>query len=101
MKDPYRIFTKLQNKSICLVVLHLAKVLTGGVLLCFAAVSNDMRVVTRGERQSRAKHTRYALKEINISYVREGFVDELQNEVEILRSLDHPNVLKLYETFLY
>lgn len=43
----------------------------------------------------------YALKEIDITYVREGFVDELRNEVEILRSLDHPNIIKLYETYFY
>ena len=37
----------------------------------------------------------YALKEIDFSYVREGYVDELRNEIELLKDLDHPNIIKV------
>jgi calcium-dependent protein kinase len=41
----------------------------------------------------------YALKEIDLSFVKKEYVDELRNEVELLKSLDHPNIIKIYETF--
>jgi serine/threonine protein kinase len=40
-----------------------------------------------------------ALKEIDLSLVDRRYLDELRNEVEMLKSLDHPNIIKAYETF--
>lgn len=41
----------------------------------------------------------YALKTIILSRVSADFIEELRNEIAILRSLDHPNIVKAYEVF--
>jgi calcium-dependent protein kinase len=44
----------------------------------------------------------YALKSIILDRVKDPtFVQELKNEIEVLRSLDHPNIVKLYEVYSY
>ncbi|CAJ1932328.1 unnamed protein product [Cylindrotheca closterium] len=40
-----------------------------------------------------------ALKEISKDQVDGTFLEELRNEVAILRTLDHPNIVKVYEMF--
>mmetsp|Transcript_33167 Transcript_33167/g.65669 ORF Transcript_33167/g.65669 Transcript_33167/m.65669 type:complete len:657 (-) Transcript_33167:67-2037(-) len=42
---------------------------------------------------------RYALKTIQLNRVSEAFLKELRNEVEILKSLDHPNIVRPVEVF--
>ena len=41
----------------------------------------------------------YALKSIQVDRVSEMFLEELRNEMNILRRLDHPNIVKAYEVF--
>lgn len=41
----------------------------------------------------------YGLKMINIKVVNETFLLEMKNEIEMFRSMDHPNILKAYEVF--
>ena len=41
----------------------------------------------------------FALKEIDLSFVKQEYIDELHNELEMLKSFDHPNIIKAYETF--
>jgi len=41
----------------------------------------------------------YALKSIQLDKVTEDFVDELRNEIDILKAMDHPNIVKLHEVF--
>ena len=41
----------------------------------------------------------YALKSIQLDRVSTLFLEELKNEIDILRSLDHPNIVKAYEVF--
>lgn len=43
----------------------------------------------------------YALKSIQLDRVKPMFVEELKNEIEILRSTDHPNIVKAHEVFNY
>ena len=46
--------------------------------------------------------THYALKSIHLNRCRNlAFVEELKNEVEILKRLDHPNIVRAIETFDY
>jgi calcium-dependent protein kinase len=42
----------------------------------------------------------YALKSIIMDRVSPEFVEELKNEISILRCLDHPNIVKAHEVFL-
>jgi len=41
----------------------------------------------------------FALKTINLSNLREECHDELRNEIDILKRMDHPNIVKAYETY--
>ncbi|KAL3793600.1 hypothetical protein ACHAWO_001649 [Cyclotella atomus] len=41
----------------------------------------------------------YAIKSIQLSLVQQIYLDELKNEIEVLRSLDHPNIVKAYEVY--
>jgi Protein kinase domain len=41
----------------------------------------------------------FALKVINLVMVQEDKIAQLKNEVEILKTLDHPNIIKVYESF--
>ena len=41
----------------------------------------------------------YAIKTIDLCKIRVDQLDSLRNEVNIMKMLDHPNVVKLYETF--
>jgi len=60
---------------------------------------------TSGGRSSRRRSTssshskEYALKRIQLRLVERKYLDELRNEISILRSLDHPNIVKAYEVY--
>lgn len=41
----------------------------------------------------------FALKVFNLVLLKEDKIESLRNEVEILKSLDHPNIIKAYEAF--
>jgi serine/threonine protein kinase len=41
----------------------------------------------------------YAMKTINLARIDKAQLDELNNEIRILRALDHPNVVRLLSTF--
>jgi calcium-dependent protein kinase len=40
-----------------------------------------------------------AVKIINKKYLEEDEKDKLQSEISILKSMDHPNILKVYEVY--
>lgn len=47
-----------------------------------------------------SEHSRlYALKAIQLGRVNDVFIEEMNNEIGILRELDHPNIVKAYEVF--
>lgn len=47
-------------------------------------------------------NTVYAMKSIHLSRIKDKtFVSELQNEIEILKKLDHPHIVRPVETFLH
>jgi serine/threonine protein kinase len=56
---------------------------------------------TRHKRHKTLSGEVYALKEIDLAFVKEGHEDELRNEIDLLKQLDHPNIIKAYETFLF
>jgi len=41
----------------------------------------------------------YAVKEIDASLVKLEYLDEMRNEIDIMRKIDHPNILKVYEVY--
>lgn len=43
----------------------------------------------------------YALKSIILDRISDRFLQELKNEIDILRTLDHPNIVRLHEVFSY
>ncbi|CAB9509993.1 MAP kinase-activated protein kinase 2 (Fragment) [Seminavis robusta] len=43
----------------------------------------------------------FALKVIHLSLVQEDKIDQLTSEVEFLKTLDHKNIIKAYETFSF
>jgi len=45
------------------------------------------------------KDSHYALKSIQLDRVSTTFIEELKNEIHILKSMDHPNIVKLHEVF--
>ena len=51
------------------------------------------------ERTSNPNKNFYALKTINLKRVPDYFKEELRNEIEVLKTLDHPNIIRAYETF--
>lgn len=58
----------------------------------------------RNKRESKTQsnvEVLFALKVINLVLVKGDKIDQLKNEVEILKSLDHKNIIKAYETFSF
>uniref|UniRef100_A0A7S3P976 Calmodulin n=1 Tax=Amphora coffeiformis TaxID=265554 RepID=A0A7S3P976_9STRA len=43
----------------------------------------------------------YAIKTIIIEKVSPAFIQELENEIDILRSMDHPHIVKCHEVYKY
>lgn len=41
----------------------------------------------------------FAIKSIILDRITDDFLSELRNEIDILKTLDHPNVVRAYETF--
>lgn len=49
----------------------------------------------------RSKHEHiYALKSIHLDRISPVFIEELKNEIAILRSMDHANIVKAFEVFM-
>lgn len=51
------------------------------------------------QNQVQYKEMVFALKDINLAIVPADKIEQLKNEVEILKTLDHKNIIKAYETF--
>jgi serine/threonine protein kinase len=49
--------------------------------------------------EERDSDVRYALKTIQLNRVSPDFVEELRNEINILRTLDHPNIVRAFEVY--
>lgn len=61
--------------------------------------NKDDRSLHRGPSSISQEHV-YALKSIILDRVSPAFVEELKNEINILGSMDHPNIVKAHEVFL-
>jgi calcium-dependent protein kinase len=47
----------------------------------------------------RSRRVSYALKSIQLDRVSPSFVGELKNEIDILKTMDHPNIVRLNEVY--
>ena len=56
---------------------------------------------SRGQRLSERRMNKvdYALKQIQMDKVDRIFLEELENEIDILRGMDHPNIVKAHEVY--
>ena len=45
------------------------------------------------------KTLRYAIKTLKKDFLNKHMIDSIEREVDILRSLDHPNIVKYFETY--
>eukprot|EP00559_Dactyliosolen_fragilissimus_P001311 CAMPEP_0184866690 /NCGR_PEP_ID=MMETSP0580-20130426/23314_1 /TAXON_ID=1118495 /ORGANISM="Dactyliosolen fragilissimus" /LENGTH=497 /DNA_ID=CAMNT_0027366505 /DNA_START=167 /DNA_END=1660 /DNA_ORIENTATION=- len=65
--------------------------------------SERNKLLRRGQAPSivvdKSRKTTFAMKSIILSRVTPEYIDELRNEVEVLKSLDHPNIVRAYEVY--
>jgi len=62
--------------------------------------TNQRGSVSSSTEELQQREYTYAMKSIHLNMVEEeAFVEELQNEIAILKKLDHPHVVKPIETF--
>ena len=63
----------------------------------------NKKVITKRASSSlserRKNKVEYALKSIQLDRVSPQFLTELRNEIDILKGMDHPNIVKAYEVF--
>mmetsp|Transcript_26907 Transcript_26907/g.56109 ORF Transcript_26907/g.56109 Transcript_26907/m.56109 type:complete len:553 (-) Transcript_26907:671-2329(-) len=86
----------------------------GGLFACLGKSKKAPRSIEKSSdsgpssRRGRAKNSsntsschaeEYALKSIQLRLVERKYLDELRNEISVLRSLDHPNIVKAYEVY--
>jgi len=65
----------------------------------FCAKSKPQGESSVPKSRRREAEVLYALKTIMINRISPEFIEELRNEIEILKSLDHPNIVKAFEVF--
>ncbi|GAX21469.1 hypothetical protein FisN_10Hh048 [Fistulifera solaris] len=63
----------------------------------FLSYNDTMKL--RKEESFQLNPLYFALKVINLKKVKEDKIDQLKNEIELLRTMDHMNIIKAYETF--
>jgi len=66
-----------------------------------AAAYKDSPPRSMPKKKAREFHgqNEFALKTIQLGRVTDEFLEELRNEIDILRRLDHPNIVKAYEVY--
>ena len=66
---------------------------------CASTISTAKNSVQSASSAPKA-NVLYAMKSIHYEHLRnQTFVEELQNEIAVLRTLDHPNIVRVRETF--
>ena len=74
--------------------------LANGIFGCSWLARSTETDMRRSRTSINSKHSEmYALKSIQLRLVQNEYLDELRNEISVLRSLDHPNIVKAYEVY--
>jgi serine/threonine protein kinase len=65
------------------------------------SISNIYIVRSKNTQNSTSKDEvrDYALKEIDTALLDEHCLDEMKNEIALMRNITHPNILKIYEVY--
>lgn len=69
--------------------------LCGGCFGFFGGGGTKKKEQSVSASQRREGEVFYALKTIVISRISPEFIEELRNEIDILKNLDHPNIVKV------
>lgn len=89
----YRVTRKLKKESSSFTIAAASSIFCG----CF---SSSKHIKQSAEENDSLQATKYfALKMIDTRLVNDEYLQEMRNEIDIFRSLNHPNILKAYETF--
>ena len=91
VKDCYSVQKQIGEGSISNIYLVQRKINTKSVTSS-KPQRNKEQPVTLGSKL-------YALKEIDMDLVEPKFLDEMRNEINLLKMIDHPNILKAYEVY--
>ena len=71
----------------------------GGIPIYGKSRVKKKSMFASGRDLPRNRTQSYAMKRIILEKFTTEFIDELKNEISILRDLDHPNIVKLYEVY--
>ncbi|GFH56527.1 hypothetical protein CTEN210_13003 [Chaetoceros tenuissimus] len=86
----YRVTRKLKKESSS----HIASNIFCG---CFSSSKHIKQSVAENDSSHDEKY--FVLKMIDTRLVNDDYLQEMRNEIDIFQSLNHPNILKAYETF--
>ena len=74
----------------------------GGMLGCFGLLCKSRNTSLAGDASEstgkRNSEVFYAVKTIMVNRIKPEHIEELRNEIDILRTLDHPNIVKVSST---
>ena len=71
-------------------------------LVLVPSVVDEVESTSSSTNRSRKADIVYAMKSIHLSRIKEeAYVNELLNEIELLRKLDHPHIVRPIETFYF
>ena len=71
------------------------------IVVAQSSTISNSSISSTGLSERRKAEVHYALKSIILDRISTQFTKELKNEILILREMDHPNLVKAYETFDY
>lgn len=87
----YRVTRKLKKESS-------SHIITSDIFCgCFSSSKHMKKSVKEDESSHMNQY--FALKMIDTRLVNDEYLQEMRNEIDIFKSLNHPNILKAYETF--
>lgn len=75
--------------------------LNGGVKSKSKPKNVELQPTTSSLSERKRHHIDFALKSIQLERVSPTFVEELKNEIEILKTMDHPNIVRLHEVYYH
>lgn len=70
----------------------------GGIRGCFGLCYKSTDTTLSHSSAKRNSEVFYAVKTIMVNRIKPEYIEELRNEIDILRTLDHPNIVKVSST---